>query len=176
MPRVFGSDDPQLVYGFVVLVNVFKTVDEEFISTWKALPSSPVTPCLAMQKSNDEIAMQSAELLGHPGPLQSQELDETQRIDIMVTQQWLRTLTWQMHINRNAANHHTFRSWALAGRDRAHPITKYPFDVSHDLLGLVSTADRRLLECHGIGMVCVSHSRARVYFPSPERSMSQACV
>lgn len=152
MPRVFGSEDPQLVYGFVVLVNVFKTIDEEFVTTWKALPSSVVTSHLAVQKSNDQNEGQSVEVFGNSGPLQSQELDETQRIDIMVTQHWICTLMWQMHVNQDAANLQTFR---------VRSTTRYPFDVSHDLLALVSAADRQSLECHGIGMVRILHPTSR---------------
>lgn len=156
MPRVFGSEDPQLVYGFVVLVNVFRTVDDEFVTTWKALPPSSTTACLDLHKGSDDHGTQPAEVLGNPGFLQSQELNETQRIDILVTQQWLRILMWQMHVNQKMVNHHAFRNWAPAGPGRARPATTYPFDVSHDLLGLISTADRQSLECHGIGIVCDS--------------------
>lgn len=167
MPRVFASEDPRLVYGFVTLVKVFQTVDEEFITAWKGLSSSSASSLLDIPKSNYENATQSAEDLGPPGSLQSHELDETQRVDIMVTQQWLRVLIWQMHVSQGTANHQTFLSWAPAGRNRVRPTRTYPFDVSHGLLGLISTADRRSLESHGIGMVWLIPLAYRLSFLSP---------
>jgi len=140
MPQVSESENPRFIYGFVVLINVFRAADEEFITAWKGL-------------WHHKDMLRSAEDMDPPGSLQSQELDETQRVDILVTQQWLRGLVWQMYISHNPSEEKNIWHSTLDGRLRARLGRRYPFGVLRHLLGIISTAHRKPLESHGIGMV-----------------------
>ncbi|KND87426.1 putative sucrose utilization protein SUC1, partial [Tolypocladium ophioglossoides CBS 100239] len=151
LPKVFESQDPKLIYGFVTLTKIFKTIDNEFISAWRQPPPAgdacgPGDPCESMTK-----------LLGQEdvtGSLSVSEIDETQRLDVLVTQQWLRVLVCQMHVRQFLPHPVDVDDIDCAGSQynnrRIHE--QYVLDTSKTLLQIVSKANRLSLEAHGIGM------------------------
>lgn len=140
LPRVFESQDPKLAYGFVTLAKVFAAVDEPFIAAWREQPPSGTA-------STSEKASQSiARFLRHSdveGVLS--EIEETQRLDIVVTHYWLRVLVCQLQIGNSP------QSVSISEESN----TRCVLDTSRSLLQLISTASSVSLESHGIGMVCI---------------------
>lgn len=153
LPRIFESSDPRLMYGFVTLVKVFTAVGDEFVSAWRddqtgarrcadgSTTTSSTTPLLPY---SDDVL----------GALSMSEVDETQRLDILVTQQWLRTLVWRLQLR------HGVKSLSRSGvrePPSLHPqergTQQHPFQISRSVLGIISTTDQVWLEAHGIGMV-----------------------
>ncbi|CAM1501426.1 Fc.00g105880.m01.CDS01 [Cosmosporella sp. VM-42] len=118
LPRVFESQDPKLAYGFVTLAKVFASVDEAFIAAWRDQPSSGTVE----------------------GVLS--EIEETQRLDILITHYWLRVLVCQLQIE--------YSPHSLPVSDGSD--TRCVLDTSRSLLHLISTASSISLESHGIGM------------------------
>ena len=143
------------MYGFVALLNLFRNVDDTFVALWKGQHYSHTTslPKLDIQQRSFTDQMSSPDDPDLTGSLHVQELDETQRMDIMVTQQWLRVLAWQMHVRNISPAGRSDPHQDLEDRARGRPKAIYPFAVSRDLLGIIAIAKREALESHGIGMV-----------------------
>lgn len=155
LPRVFDSQDPRLAYGFVTLAKLFAAVDEEFITAWTNYPVHQGAGI--SQQSSQSIA----KLLRHEdiaGVLSVAEMDETQRLDILVTQHWLRILACQL---RKEISPHCTASQDGCGpclHDGLNGNTDCVLNTSRSLLGIISSATPATLESHGIGMVCKTPS------------------
>lgn len=149
LPRIFESDSPKLIFGFVSLVNLFKAVDDKFLSLWKGGDKANSLPAPSSSSSSStDGKSQSWQRMFHAALADQSggggsEIVEVQRLDILVTQQWLHLLAWQMQMRKGAKN--------TSGR-------KFPFAISRDTLSIISKANRKSLEAHGIGMVSSSFS------------------
>ncbi|OAQ58777.1 amylase cluster transcriptional regulator AmyR [Purpureocillium lilacinum] len=153
LPKVFDSHDPKLIYGFVALTKVFKTIDNDFIAAWSVLRSAKEThdPGNAMQK-----ILEQEDLMGC---LSMSEIDETQRLDVLITQHWLRVLVCKMQIRRAtataSANAPEPGQRVSAGYGKFGQ--KYVLETCSSLLEIISKANQLSLEAHGIGMVVFTH-------------------
>jgi hypothetical protein len=149
LPRVFESSDPRLIYGFVTLVKVFAAVDNKFLSVWR--DDQPG----GRNHAHDATAPSLTQLLNYnddvPGALSMSEMDETQRLDILVTRQWLRALVWRLRLRHGvrSLSSNENQPLLLPHKGDAH----HPFQTSRSVLGIISAANRIALEAHGIGMV-----------------------
>lgn len=153
LPRVFDSEQPELVHGFVCLVKVFTSVDEHFLSAWKDKPTAS-----GVVSGHQEPINISSPPDGYNSPtdvemsLANLKISETQFLDISVTQKWLPLLQWQLKNGRRLTS--TTAAYPVTTSDRPPPFHPYfPFKVSQDLLKIIAGANRRSLESHGIGMV-----------------------
>jgi hypothetical protein len=141
LPRVFESSEPRLIYGFVMLVKVFAAVHEEFLSAWRDDHQPSLTAQLLSY--NDHVL----------GGLSMSEVDETQRLDILVTRQWLRALVWRLRLRKLAMSLSTSGDENQPLRLQHMEDVHHPFQTSRSVLGIISAANRASLEAHGIGMV-----------------------
>jgi hypothetical protein len=148
---VFDSHNPKLIYGFVTLTKIFKTIDDDFISKWR-FPNRPgevggFGKTVANVWNNEDPA----------AFLPISELDETQQMDVLVTQQWLRVLVCQMQFRRGPPLVQYGRNSSEAQEGGNTPATKfeqhYIVDTCKTLMQVLSKANRVSLEAHGIGMV-----------------------
>jgi len=151
LPRVFESSEPRLIYGFVTLVKVFKAVDEAFLCAWRA-----DQPGARDYSDESTPGSMTTQLLNYsqdgPGALSMAEVDETQRLDILVTREWLRALVWRLRLRHGARlrSRSGNENQSLFHQDAdAH----HPFQISRNVLGTISASHRVSLEAHGIGMV-----------------------
>lgn len=140
LPRVFESQDPKLAYGFVTLARVFSAVDGPLMTAWREQPPTGTGPI--PQKVSQSIVryMRRNDVEGIPS-----DIEETQRVDILVTHHWLRVLVCQLQIG------HTPQTVSTAERSTTH----YVLDASRNLLQIILSATPQCLESHGIGMVCL---------------------
>lgn len=83
------------------------------------------------------------------GVLSMSEIDETQRLDITVTQHWIRILACQMRMTSLRPDS-SRTQYAGSLESYIQPV----LETSKSLLRLISTATPASLECHGLGMVC----------------------
>ncbi|KAH6970220.1 fungal-specific transcription factor domain-containing protein [Fusarium avenaceum] len=136
LPRVFESQDPKLAYGFVTLARVFSAVDGPLMTAWRQQP--PTGTGAIPQKVSQSIVryMRRNDVEGIPS-----DIEETQRVDILVTHHWLRVLVCQLQIGHT----HTI---STAERSTTH----YVLDASRNLLQIILSATPQCLESHGIGM------------------------
>ncbi|RSL96460.1 hypothetical protein CEP52_011453 [Fusarium oligoseptatum] len=144
-PRIFECRDPKLAYGFASLVKVFATIDEPFIAARMNEQTShdvDLSP-----HANQSIAR----LLDHStigGVLSMSEIDETQRLDITVTQHWIRILACQLRMASSLRPNSSKTQFTGSLESYIQRV----LDTSKSLLRLISTATPASLECHGLGM------------------------
>ncbi|OAQ67743.1 amylase cluster transcriptional regulator AmyR [Pochonia chlamydosporia 170] len=156
-PKVFDSHNPKLIYGFVALTKVFKSIDDDFISRWRSSHDHHRGEVVDYHKTTASL-LNDSDLAG---VLSISEIDDTQKLDVLVTQQWLRILVYQIHLRRPPSS---FSSSANLEQNTSEARGKKPklasskFDYRHivdtckNLMQVLSRANRVLLEAHGIGM------------------------
>lgn len=83
------------------------------------------------------------------GVLSMSEIDETQRLDITVTQHWIRIIACQMRMTSSLRPDPSKTQHAGSLGSYIQPV----LETSKSLLRLISTATPASLECHGLGMV-----------------------
>ncbi|OQE40876.1 hypothetical protein PENCOP_c005G03126 [Penicillium coprophilum] len=131
-PSVFTSDSPALAYGFVNLISVFEEI-----------PASLYDCNISAAGSNSDTAALAAvyHSIALPTPLLS-EYNETQKVDLMVTRQWLQIRLW------NILNDRLTKSCA----DVAVVPLDLPATAARSVMTLMSTVSRKSANAHGIGI------------------------
>ncbi|KAK4507008.1 hypothetical protein PRZ48_000742 [Zasmidium cellare] len=119
--------------GFIHLVHLFRPFDDTFVGLWNKARVGCTTDWLA------RLQQQLSDAL--PTYLQC---TESQAVDLRCSQQWLRTMVWQLSIS------HGFLSSAAA--DNAMSF-KFPIEVSRDLVQSASQFTQASMEVHGIGLI-----------------------
>lgn len=119
--------------GFLHLVNLFRPFDDTFVGLWNKARTGCTTEWLA------QLQQQLSDAL--PVYLQS---TEAQAVDLRCSQQWLRTMVWQLSIS------HGFLSSAAAENAMSF---QFPIEISRDLVASASQFSQQAMEVHGIGLV-----------------------
>lgn len=119
--------------GFIHLVNLFRPFDDTFVGLWNKARVGCTTEWLA------RLQQQLSDAL--PTYLQC---TETQAVDLRCSQQWLRTMVWQLSIS------HGFLSSAAA--DNAMSFN-FPIEISRDLVQSASQFSKESMEVHGVGLI-----------------------
>ena len=152
LPRVFESSEPRLIYGFVTLVKVFRAVNEGFLSAWRA-----EQPGARDYLDESTSASMMTQLLNYsqdgPGALSMTEVDETQRLDILVTREWLRALIWRLRLRHGVGPRSRSGNENQPLFHQQEADAHHPFRISRSVLEIISATHRGSLEAHGIGMV-----------------------
>ncbi len=130
------DDDPSesiAITGFIHLVNLFRPFDDTFVGFWNKSRDGCSAECLAQLQQQLEKALPTC-------------LDgtETQAADLRTSQQWLRTMVWQLSIS----NGH------LSSSSTQPSMTfKYPVEIARDLATATGKLSQQSMEVHGIGLV-----------------------
>ncbi|KAL2204387.1 hypothetical protein CC79DRAFT_1360260 [Sarocladium strictum] len=145
LPHVFESPEPQLMYGFVTLARVFSSVDHSFITAWR----NQQTPLLARVSGDTRQVL--SRLLREDVGVDVVEMNETQRLDVLVTQQWLKTLAWRLKCSVDTCSQMSLPEVG-SGCQKTCRESSCIITASKNLLHIVNTASSPSLEAHGIGM------------------------
>jgi hypothetical protein len=132
------NDDPsdtQAIHlnGFIHLVNLFRPFDEGFVALWNKTRSDCSPSYLAALQKQLTDAL--------PTYLNS---TENQTADLRTSQQWLRTMVWQLSMQNGCLS---------SGSDDPSMTFQYPVDISRDLISMTSQFTHHSMEVHGIGLV-----------------------
>jgi len=119
--------------GFIHLVNLFRPFDDTFVGLWNKARTGCTTDFLA------RLQQQLSEAL--PIYIQS---TESQAVDLRCSQQWLRTMVWQLSIS------HGYLS--SVANENAMSF-RYPIEISRDLVAATSGFSQKSMEVHGIGLI-----------------------
>ncbi|RKF58042.1 putative sucrose utilization protein SUC1 [Erysiphe neolycopersici] len=132
------NDDPSdtqacHLNGFIDLVNLFRPFDEKLVTLW----NKTRTEC-----SQNYLAGLQKDLINVlPSYLNS---TETQNADLRTSQQWLRTMVWQL----------SMQNGCLSSTNTDPSMTfQYPVDISRDLVSLTSQFSPKSMDVHGIGFI-----------------------
>jgi Fungal specific transcription factor domain len=127
------SAETSIINGFLHMINLFRPFDDTFIGLWNKSRNDCSTAWLA------QLQQQLSDAL--PTTLDS---TETQAADIVTSQQWLRTMVWQLSITNGY----------LSSTSPDSSMTfKYPIEIAKDLIADVSHLPQQALEVHGIGLI-----------------------
>lgn len=119
--------------GFVHLVTLFRPFDDSFVGLWNHAQKGCNTEWLA------QLQQQLSDAL--PAYLQS---TESQAVDLRCSQQWLKTMVWQLSMN--------YGLLSTAASDSAMSFT-LPIEISRNLASITSGFSQQAMEVHGIGLV-----------------------
>lgn len=121
------------LHGFIHLVNLFRPFDEQFVALWnKTRNDCSPTYLTALQKQLSDAL---------PTYLNS---TENQAADLRTSQQWLRTMVWQLSIQNGCLS---------SGSDDPSMTFQYPVEIARDLVGMTSQFSQSSMEVHGIGLI-----------------------
>jgi hypothetical protein len=126
------SEGP-IASGIDLLINLYKPIDETFVQLWNKIHTS-TNPTWIAQLQN-----QLSEAL--PAYL---DCTESQAVDLRVTQQWLRTMVWQLCVSQGLVS--------SVAADNAMTF-KYPIEISRDMLSMTQQFSQHAMEVHGVGLV-----------------------
>lgn len=72
---------------------------------------------------------------------------ESQEADLRTSQQWLRTMVWQLSIQNGCLS---------SNSDDPSMTFQYPVEISRDLVSMTSQFSQQSMEVHGVGLVSLS--------------------
>ncbi|KAI9817848.1 MAG: hypothetical protein M1827_000967 [Pycnora praestabilis] len=125
--------DTVAISGFIHLVNLFRPFDDTFVGLWNKSRADCSTAWLA------QLQTQLADAL--PRDLEG---TESQAADLRTSQQWLRTMVWQLSITNGY----------LSSTSTDAALTfKYPIEISRGLVTVTSQFSQHSMEVHGIGLI-----------------------
>ncbi|KAK2753704.1 hypothetical protein FQN55_000067 [Onygenales sp. PD_40] len=134
-PEVFNGDDPILAYGFLNLINLFEKL----------------TPSLydwMISDLGDEAAGQaltSSILCDLSTPISLEGVIETQQVDILITQQWLRSAMCMLPVNGSLKE--------LPYNQHIPPSPpNVPITVGKSTMEILGAVSQAAIDSHGIGM------------------------
>lgn len=147
------SDRP-ITSGLECLINLYKPVDDTFISLWNKIQTHG-NPSWIAQLQNQLTEAVPAYL----------DCTESQAADLRITQQWLRTMLWQLCVSQGLVS-------SVAADNTL--TFKYPIEISRDLLSMTHQFSQGAMEVHGVGLV--SRTFLRNVHPSCIPSSPRPCV
>lgn len=133
LPITEDEEAPEVVLGFLSLVTLFSTPGTDFFSKWTS------------HSSNISINRERLLLIQHalrlPLEIPSNSND-IQKVDIVVSQHWMRSLAWKLSIQLG---------YVMLNSKREMNVT-YPLEIAKDALGAISQLSPKAFEVHGPGM------------------------
>ena len=121
------------LHGYLHLVALFRPFDESFIALWnKTRTDCSPSYLAALQKQLSDAL---------PTYLNS---TENQAADLQTSQQWLRTMVWQLSIQNG---------FLSSGTGDPSMTFQYPVEISRDLISMTAQFSHQSMEVHGIGLV-----------------------
>jgi hypothetical protein len=128
-----APSDRSIASGLELLIKLYKPIDDTFVQLWnKARPSTTPTNFATMQNHLSETL---------PTYL---DCTESQAVDLQVTQQWLRTMVWQLCVSQGLVS-------SVAANSAM--TFKYPIEIARDLLSMTQQFSQHAMEVLGVGLV-----------------------
>ncbi|RHZ65209.1 putative C6 transcription factor (AmyR) [Aspergillus thermomutatus] len=132
-PQVLCSDDPILTYGFINLINIFEKLTPnlyDWVSVGGGDGFFEMPPISSIQSSLCK-------------PMSLDGVVEIQRVDILVTQQWLQAMMWKLSMAH---------ATQPGSRDDAVLPFHLPLLVGKAVMNVIEAASQGSVDAHGITM------------------------
>jgi hypothetical protein len=144
-PQVLCSDDPILAYGFINLIGVFESLSVNLYD-WVSAGGS-VSGGGNSRDGSSEMPPTSAIQATLSKPISLEGVSEIQKVDILITQQWLQAMMWKLSMTR-------------ASQPGSRNETVLPFHlpvlVGKAVMSVIAEASQGAVDAHGIGMVVLT--------------------
>lgn len=153
-------DDPtdgqaHQLHGFLHLVNLFRPFDDAFVALWRKTRADCSPSYLsALQKQLTDTLPTYLNTENHTSDLRS-------------SQQWLRTMVWQISMQNGYLNN---------GCEDPNLSFNYPVDISRDLLSMTSQFSPQSIGVNGVSLVCSSVPSLASTHADPHRSRSSSML
>lgn len=125
--------------AFIALARLFIFLDGDFLESTASSDAASISAHGHHPK--EKVSNIQHELVQHQPP---DELNESQRVDIMTTRNWVRILLWNYTISHFTVSCHA--------QDQAFSAL-LPATVAHDMLSVLGKASWKSVQPHGYGMV-----------------------
>ncbi|KAF1966937.1 hypothetical protein BU23DRAFT_307139 [Bimuria novae-zelandiae CBS 107.79] len=133
-PSLEGSpSETPVTSGLTYLINLFKPVDDTFISLWNKVQTHGNPSWIGQLQNQLTEALPSYF-----------DCTESQAADLRITQQWLRTMLWQLCVSQGLVS-------SMAADNTL--TFKYPIEISRDLLSMTHQFSQHAMEVHGVGLI-----------------------
>ncbi|KAL2828589.1 fungal-specific transcription factor domain-containing protein [Aspergillus pseudoustus] len=132
-PQVLCSEDPILAYGFINLIGVFENLSAnlyDWVSAGGRDRSLEMPPTCAIQANLSK-------------PISLDGVSEIQKVDILITQQWLQAMMWKLSMTR--------ASQPGARSENVLPF-HLPVIVGKSVMSVIADVSQGAVDAHGIGM------------------------
>ena len=137
-----SSDIPEEISAwFDQIVGLFRVVDEEFL-TFHANKDSPYLTLAWIEQKQTQLGDEEDESLED-----NQLFNDMQRVDLVITRYWLRTLVWQIALHKFALTSYP------ETQERNFMSLDYPMRLSYTLRNLLLTRPKETIEVHGTGLL-----------------------
>ncbi|KAG0646380.1 putative sucrose utilization SUC1 [Hyphodiscus hymeniophilus] len=143
LPITDDEELPDVVSGFLNLVTLFNTPGTDFFSKWTS------------HSSNTSINRERLLLIQHAlqRPLEIPNYaNDIQKVDIVVSQHWMRSLAWKLSIQLGYVMLNSKREMNVG----------YPLEIAQDALGGIAQFSPETFEVHGPGMEVKTYEIANV--------------
>ena len=135
--ELFDDEDPSILAGFQCLCRLFALLDEKFVEVWRyAAPGV----------DNSHDSAESIASIQHDLNAMSFEtnwLSDIQKVDVLITQQWLRLIFWQASMRQG-----------LVSSTSQDPVFyyDYPISIARTLCEMMSKLPMEAVIVHGSGI------------------------
>ena len=132
-------DDVSII-GLTCLYKLFRIVDSNVSEIWNGLRSG--TSIIWPRNTDVWLAHMQQQLTDAVPP--NMKCTEIQEADMRITQQWLRTIVWQL----------STQSGCLSSTNTEESMTfRYPIEIARDLAAVTTRLSLPAMQVHGIGLV-----------------------
>ena len=128
------------IVALTCLYNMFRIVDSRVSEIWNNLRSE--NPVIWPQNTAIWLAQLQRQVTEAVPP--DAKFTNIQEADIRITQQWLRTIIWQLST--------ASRCLSSTASDRSMTL-RYPIEIAQDLASVTLRLPLEAMDAHGIGMV-----------------------
>lgn len=119
------------------LIHTFTPLDTAFLNMWNQSDYDIANPTLEPTWSVNDLSKTVSDFT---------IFDDSQKADILVTQQWIRLIVWQCAL----------RKGLLSSSATDPSMTfKYPLDIAASLIAIISRIPKSSIMVHGLGMVSI---------------------
>lgn len=136
LPDVTGTASGSIERGWNYILQTFLVIDKGFVKFWIGERSSVTA---------EWILKKHEELTDDLWQLEVSTLPITQQADLIITRQWLQTLTWEMAMSNVLLSSKADESGGLS--------LLLPLQLSRELKGFLTQVSTEAVEIHGIGII-----------------------
>ncbi|KAK9239890.1 hypothetical protein V1525DRAFT_397047 [Lipomyces kononenkoae] len=135
--------------GLDKMVELYKVVDAELIDCWNGRCATANGPCTKMSAER-ALSMHKmvANAYDHDTFNPDCPLDETQRADLAISQQWLHNRLWQLCLSHGVLNVDS-----TTATDHRELSLTYACDIAQRTIGICRSLSMESMEVHGIGIM-----------------------
>ncbi|KAH8705384.1 hypothetical protein BGW36DRAFT_367450 [Talaromyces proteolyticus] len=132
-PVVFQSESPTTMYGFTSLISLFEKITPDFYE-WNICDIGGMCDLSSLSDIYKSVAFAT--------PLLA-EVPETNRVDIILTQQWLQTRLWRFYMDRQ---------YLHGGQSNTGLPKQTPTIAGRIVMACLSSVAQKSADSHGIGI------------------------